>query len=125
MGAVYLKLGVRGSIPPARLRTAAPLNYVVFSWTSSEASERLLSALDGSNLAGDGLGLLVDAGVCRLEVVDALVGLLALVNRSLHVVEQFRLRQQRAALAQVAVLLGVRVPRPLYRRLRRSLLHNH
>jgi len=87
------------------------------------ASQRLLAAFNSSNLFGDAFGLLVDSCVRWLKSVDFGARLFALFHRSLHVEQQLRFRQQRAALTQVAILLNERVLWPLHCGLSRPLLY--
>jgi len=84
--------------------------------------QRLFSPFDGTNSSAEALDLLVDSCVRRLQSVELLASLLALPDRSLHVTQHVRMRQQRATLTQVAVLTLQRHPGPLQRTLRRAFL---
>ena len=92
---------------------------------SSVADQRLLAAFDGANLAADGLDLLVESGVRRLESVELGASLLADVQRPLHVAQHVGMSQERAALIEVAVLTLQRHARPLHRHLSRPFLRRH
>jgi len=70
----------------------------------SVAALRLFSLLDVANSFVDALELVADAGVSRLQVVQVASGLLALPDGAFHVSKHVRVRQQRAALTQLAVL---------------------